>query len=286
MNAKRDPRFSRAFILGLGALAAAVTLTACTEQRTTRTTERSSTVAAQTLSLPIAASTEAPNPSPAPVALPESAYACYDLGIRLWKGGELENAERALVRSAELSGEFLKTWVNLARVRMDRKDFEGALGAADAAIELNGDCVEALHQRGRALAALGRNDEAIAALESARERDPEHGYVANTLGLLLIQSGRFDEAVPLLEVAKGKLPNVAYVRNNLGVAYERTGEREKAVAEYRAAIELGDSGGKAAQSLARLAPVNGTGDVDAAATVKPDESVVAKGDEPKGEGGK
>lgn len=286
MNAKHDPRFPRTLLLGLGALAAAATLTACSESGTTRTDPTLSAIVTEPVSLPAVVSTEAPKPSASPLVLPETAYGCYDLGIRLWKGGDLESAERALVRSAELNGGFLKTWVNLARVRLDRRDFEGALGAADAAVDLNGDSVEALHQRGRALAALGRKDEAITTLQAARERDPEHGYVANSLGLLMIQDGRFEEAVPLLEAAKAKLPEIAYVRNNLGVAYERTGERDKAVAEYRAAVELGDSGGKAAVSLARLVPVNGTGEVDRAATVTPDKSVVAKRDEPNDEGGR
>jgi hypothetical protein len=58
--------------------------------------------------------------------------------------------------------------------------------------------------------------------------------------------------VPHLEAAREQLPEVGYVRNNLGVAYERTGRADEAVIEYRAAVAVGDSGGKALKSLERL----------------------------------
>lgn len=185
---------------------------------------------------------------------PEHAYTHYLLGLSLWKSGRHREAEQALVRSATLDVDSLRTWTNLARVRMDLDDPSGALEATDSALAIEATSANALHQRGRALAALGRGEEALAALGRAHEADPENGYVANTLGYVLIQGGRAEEAVPFLEAAKERLPGVAYVRNNLGVAYERTGQLLNALAEYRAAVEAGDSGGKAALSLARLEP--------------------------------
>ena len=92
-------------------------------------------------------------------------------------------------------------------------------------------------------------------MERAHQLDPENGYVANTLGYLLLQSGRADEALPYLEAARDRLPQIAFVRNNLGVAYERSGDIARAVVEYRAAVEAGDSGGKALASIGRLEPV-------------------------------
>ena len=182
-------------------------------------------------------------------------YAQYLLGLAFWKAGHLEESEAALLRSAALDEGSERTFVNLARVRLDRKDPRGALEAADRALSLKPGSAQGLHQRGRALDALNRGDEARDTLQQARLADPANGYIANTLGYLLLRQGRTDEAVVELEAARESLPKVSYVRNNLGVAYERRGEIDKAVAEFQAAVEAGDPGGKAAESLARLEPI-------------------------------
>jgi tetratricopeptide (TPR) repeat protein len=190
-------------------------------------------------------------------ARPSDAYAHYLYGLALWKSGHLTESETALATSTGLDGNQPKCWINLARVRMQRDDFAGALQAADEALTLDPGSADALHQRGRALAGARRNDEALEALQQARAADPENGYIANTLGHFLLTSGRVDEAVPHLEAARDRLPDVAFVHNNLGVAYERQGDLDRAVEEYRAAVQSGDSDGKSQASLARLEPIVG-----------------------------
>ena len=187
--------------------------------------------------------------------LPDEPYTQYLFGLALWKVGEFDSAERALRVASDLNPDSIKTWINLARVRLDKDDAQGALAAADSALAIDAGSADAVHQRGRALAALKRNDDALEALERAYELDPENGYVANTLGYLLLQSDRAGDALPYLEAARERLPEVAYVRNNLGVAYERSGDIASAVGEYRAAVEAGDSGGKALASIGRLEPI-------------------------------
>jgi hypothetical protein len=76
---------------------------------------------------------------------------------------------------------------------------------------------------------------------------------------LLIQLGRPADAIQPLEDARTALPHVAYVRNNLGVAYERTGRIDDARTEFLAAVDAGDSGGKAVRSLVRLGGPETTG---------------------------
>ena len=185
----------------------------------------------------------------------------YVLGVAQWKTGRLDEADASLARSVDVDPTRFKGWLNLARVRLDAGRDEGAFEAAQRAIELDGSSADALHQSGRALCALGRTEEAVATLGSALLLDPANGHVANTLGWILIREGRFDEAVPALEAARDALPGVSYVRNNLGVAYERTGRRAEALDEYRAAVEAGDSSGKAAASLARLGGSPDAGDL-------------------------
>ena len=183
---------------------------------------------------------------------PEDAYRRYLLGLSLWKAGDTEGAEAALVESVTLDATRLKGWINLARVRHARGNRTGALEAADRALELDPESADALHQKGRALMELRRGDEALAALTTARGLDPGNGYIANTLGLLLIQLDRPAEAVEPLEAARAVLPHVGYVRNNLAVAYERDGRLDDAKVEYLAAVDAGDASGKAMRSLVRL----------------------------------
>ena len=192
------------------------------------------------------------------------AYTHYLLGLSLWKSGQIERGEQELARSAELDPSSVRTFVNLARLRLERGDAPGALTASESALELDPSCAQAMHQKGRALVALHRNEDAMTVLGSAHTQEPKDGYIANTLGWLLIQSGKPAEAVPVLESARESLPGVAYVHNNLGVAYERTGRREEALAEFRASVEDGDSVGKSAASLARLGDTLGDGTTDGA----------------------
>lgn len=173
-------------------------------------------------------------------------------GLALRDAGKLEEAEATLVRAGELDPKSSRIFVNLARVRLSRNDAAGALEASEQALGITPNSASALHQKGRALAGLNRGVEAVEVLTTARELAPEDGYIANTLGWLMLTRGDAAGAVPHLEAARDQLPDVGYVRNNLGVAYERTGRTEDAVAEYRAAVAAGDSGGKALKSLERL----------------------------------
>lgn len=183
---------------------------------------------------------------------PDDPYLHYLLGLSLWKEGRPKEAEPALARSGSLAGSSIKTWINLARVRLELGENAQALEAGERALAIDALSADALHQKGRALAGLGKRDEALEVLRKAHEAAPENGYIANTLGFWLIQDGQEADAVALLESARDRLPDVAYVRNNLGVAYERSGRTADAVAEFRAAVAAGDTAGKAALSLARL----------------------------------
>ena len=58
-------------------------------------------------------------------------YAHYLLGLAQWKTGRLEEAARSLETSLSQDATRPRTWVNLARVRMELGDAKGALEAAD-----------------------------------------------------------------------------------------------------------------------------------------------------------
>jgi Flp pilus assembly protein TadD len=170
---------------------------------------------------------------------PQQAYRLYLLGLAQWKSGDPTTAEGSLSESTKLDSGQPKTWINLARVRHELNDRNGALEAAEQALQLDSTSADALHQKGRALMELGRGAEALETLKAAHDADPGNGYIANTFGLALVRLGRPTEAIEPLEAARTALPGVAYVRNNLGLAYLRTGRVDEARAEYAAARQLG-----------------------------------------------
>ncbi len=235
--------------------ALAAVLTACTSDQGTF----SSSANPSAQPVPV---TQTVSPSPAVTGVPAmeipsagstaNGPATLAEGLALRDAGKLEEAEATLVRASEVDPKSSRIFVNLARVRLSRNDAAGALEASDKALGVTPNSASALHQKGRALAGLNRGVEAIEVLTTARELAPEDGYIANTLGWLMLTRGDAAGAVPHLEVARDQLPDVGYVRNNLGLAYERTGRTDEAIAEYRAAVAAGDSGGKALKSLERL----------------------------------
>src|SRR5712691_1469651 len=65
---------------------------------------------------------------------PNDAYAHYLLGLALHKSGQSGEAEKALELAATLNPDSARTWINLARVRMDLNHPDRALEAADTAL--------------------------------------------------------------------------------------------------------------------------------------------------------
>jgi tetratricopeptide (TPR) repeat protein len=205
-------------------------------------------------------------------ARPQRAWTHYMLGLSLWKAGRIDEGEMAMEEAGHLDPDSTRTLVNLARIRNDQGDFEGALEAARAAQAIDEEDPSALFLTGRSLFNLGRLDEALASLTASIEIAPDDGYAQNMLGLTLIRQGRAEEAVPPLVLASELVPQVAYVHNNLGMALELSGRRSEAVAAYRRAAEIDPVHGKSAANLARLEPVPG---VEAEST----QPVVTQSDE-------
>jgi len=215
-------------------------------------------------------------------ARPQRAWTHYMLGLSLWKAGRADEAVGAMEAAAELVPDSIKTFVNLARIRNDQGDYEGALEAARTALAINAEDPAALFLEGRSLFNLGRLDEAMASLTASAELDPANGYVQNLLGLALIRQGRADEAVVALERAAALVSEVAYIQNNLGMALELSGRSSEAVVAYRRSVELDPAHAKAVANLARIEPSVGV----AAATTEPVEEAIVEetvGEEDTGE---
>jgi len=104
------------------------------------------------------------------------------------------------------------------------------------AVELGADAFARL-AHARALARLGRLDDAAAALEEAAKAAPGDARVLRELGVVRYDQRRNDEAAALLEQAIGLAPDDARAWYALGVVQEARKDMGAAVAAYRAAVQ-------------------------------------------------
>lgn len=174
---------------------------------------------------------------------------------RIARGSQGLAGERALEDLAELEPGDPEPLRELARRRLDAGDPDGALVAADGALERDPRGWEAHQLKGRALMAKGRLSAAIRSFRTATRHDdaPSHAY--NNLGYAQLLAGRPTEALEALDAAIARGPVTHYMLNNLGLAYEKLGRLEDAEVAFIGALELKSDYVKAAVNLKRVAEI-------------------------------
>lgn len=153
-----------------------------------------------------------------------------------------QRAKVAAMKALELDETLSEAHASLALARVDADhDEAGAEREYRRAIELNPNYATAHHWYSDFLAALDRQDEAMAEIRRALELDPLSLVINATLGERLFYARRYDEALAqlrrTLEMDEGFVP----ARYLLGLTYEQKGMYAEAIAELNRAREL--SGG-------------------------------------------
>jgi Flp pilus assembly protein TadD len=180
-----------------------------------------------------------------------NAWGFYMLGLSAWKAGEVDEAESAFERALELDPQHLKSWLNLARVRLDTNRPEEALEAIDEVLVIDSESSVAIRLQGRSYHQLGQAEEAIESYRRAILLDGEDVWSMNNMGLVLIEQERFGEALPPLARAVALQEGRAIFLNNLGIALENTGHYRAAEEAYKAAMAVDGTHEKAFVNLAR-----------------------------------
>ena len=93
--------------------------------------------------------------------------------------------------------------------------------------------------KGGALYALGKYDEAIKCYDKAIEIDPNNPVVWNNKGLALNSLGKYDEAITSYDKAIERDPNDADAWNNKGLALNSLDNNDEAKKCYDRSTELG-----------------------------------------------
>jgi Flp pilus assembly protein TadD len=183
---------------------------------------------------------------------PTNAWGFYMLGLSAWKSGARVQAESAFVQALTLDSTHVKSHLNVSRVLLEGSQPESALVHIDAAIALDSTSSEPRRLQGRALEALGKTDDAIVSYQRAITLDSTDVWALNNLGALYIRLKRFQDAIEPLKTAVRLNDKVATFHNNLGMALERLGQFRAAETEYRAALAIEGTYGKAVTNLQRV----------------------------------
>lgn len=186
---------------------------------------------------------------------PSNAWGFYMLGLSAWKSGDLEQAESAFGQALSIDSTHVKSHLNLSRVLLEEGKPDSALEHIEQALALDSSSSEPLRLQGRAFEAQGKTDDAIVAYQGAIVQNDSDTWAMNNLGALYIRLERYEDAIGPLARANEIEDQVATFHNNLAMALELTGRFEQAVEQYRAALAIEGTYGKAVSNLQRVEKV-------------------------------
>lgn len=142
---------------------------------------------------------------------------------------DLEKAEQYLKRSLEINPSSDTSLLMLSRVYVAKRDYEGALESAKAALDSNSNNADGLALIGRIQTFLGKPQEAIQSINKAIRLNPmAPSWYYTSLGLAHIGDEKYEEA--LADFTKAKQISQRDIFANIGLiaSLELTGETSKA----------------------------------------------------------
>lgn len=142
--------------------------------------------------------------------------------------------------AGKLGGKIPEEYWNLYYVRGMAYERDGQWEKAEAdlkaALGMKPDHAYVLNYLSYAWAERGENlDQALEYAQKAVARQPEDGYIVDTLGWIYFRMGRFTEAIAQLERAVELMPYDPEVNNHLGDAYWRNARKREARFQWQRA---------------------------------------------------
>jgi DNA-binding winged helix-turn-helix (wHTH) protein/tetratricopeptide (TPR) repeat protein len=152
-------------------------------------------------------------------------------------------AKAAALQALEIDNRLAEAHAVLGWVQMAYEwNWSGAEREFLRAIALNPNCPTAHDYYAEYLTAMGRHDEAIAAIKRAQELEPLSLIINCDVGWNLFRAGRNQEAVKQHENTVAMDPSFALSRWALGCAYEVQGLYQEALSQFEEAFKLFDNG--------------------------------------------
>jgi TolB-like protein/Flp pilus assembly protein TadD len=152
----------------------------------------------------------------------------------------MEQAKQAALKALSADADIAEARTSLAFIKWVYDwDFSGADAEFSQAIDLNPNYATAHHWRAYYLVAMGRGDEAIAAIKRAQELEgPLSLGIMTDVGEIYCWAGKYDEAIEHLTQTLQVEPNYAVAHYELGIAYLKKERPRDAVTELERAREL------------------------------------------------
>jgi polyferredoxin/Flp pilus assembly protein TadD len=172
---------------------------------------------------------------------PGSSLVWMMLGVMQKQFGRTDAARESLIRSVELAPHNRQAVTELERLAFEPQDFARALIEYDAAISAQNNTIVFHHNRGCALAELGRFADSAAAFRKAVDAHPESPQLRAKLGAMLLSSGDFNGAIREYEFVAHRLNSDAEALMKLAILYEQVGRIADAVSTYRRAAQYGSA---------------------------------------------
>jgi len=168
---------------------------------------------------------------------PENPAALRDLSQGLVQLGRLDEAAEIAAKASSVALWSAQALKAEADVEFHRGQNQRALDLVDQALELDDRFLEARLDRSRYLAALDRNDEAVAELEPLLEQSPDNEWVALRYAEIVeLESGDFRAAEERLRTVLSRNPYFAEAWLLLARVLTAEGRASDAAAVYRDAI--------------------------------------------------
>lgn len=173
--------------------------------------------------------------APAYSGLADAYVSLYDYGFR--SAADVTAKARIAARQAlELDPRSAEAHASLAHLALHDWDWAEAEKHFREAIAINPSYVTAYHWYALCLTAVGRTEEAVAAMEQAKKLDPLSLRINADLGMALLAARRYDEAVRQEEKTLELQPDFRTALWIQGMALQQQRMLPEAIAKYQEAL--------------------------------------------------
>ena len=177
-------------------------------------------------------------PKPDLRANPADIVQAVEDAAALYRQGRLDEAEKICTRVLKARSDWFDALHLLGLIKLQGGKAGAAHGHLEAALKLNPGSPQALSNLGMTLAALNRDNEALATLDQALALAPDNYEALNNRGNVLLKLNRPAEALAAFERSAALEPRFLGARINRGNTLAQLGRFVEAVAEYEAVLAV------------------------------------------------